>query len=126
VAGADGDKGLSLRAGCRGAACGGLRECGRLVWALDNLLSQLQLHPGGGRITVAVYREDGEACVDVSDTASRWRLPISPICSPLLPGQQRINIQRSGWFGAVQSPGLLSKAHEGASWAHSELSVGAP
>ncbi len=119
-------KGLSLRARLSGGGVWVYGDRSRLVWAMDNLLSNAYNYTlAGGRITVRVYRENSEACVDVSDTGVGVAAADQPY---LFTRFFRANNELT--FG-VRGVGLglfitraIVEAHGGRVWAQSELSVG--
>jgi signal transduction histidine kinase len=119
-------KGLSLRARLSGGGVWVFGDRSRLVWAMDNLLSNAYNYTlAGGRITVRVYRENGEACVDVSDTGVGVAAADQAY---LFTRFFRANNELT--FG-VRGVGLglfitraIIEAHGGRVWAQSELSVG--
>jgi len=119
-------KGLKLRTRLSGGALWVNGDRNRLIWALDNLMSNAYNYTlAGGRVEVRVFREKKEARVDVADTG----VGVAAADQPYL--FRRFFRAHNELTFSVRGVGLglfitrsIIELHGGRVWAESDLGVG--
>lgn len=119
-------RGLMLRIRLSGGSLWVHGDRDRLIWAIDNLLSNAYNYTlSGGRVEVRVFEENNEARLDVSDTG----VGIAAADQPYL-FTRFFRAHNELTFG-IRGVGLglfisrsIIELHEGRVWAESELGVG--
>jgi signal transduction histidine kinase len=119
-------KGLALRARMSGGSLWVQGDRNRLMWAIDNLMSNAYNYAlAGGRVEVRVFQDNGEARVDIVDTG----VGVSAADHAYL-FTRFFRAHNEHTFG-VRGVGLglfitrsLVELHDGRVWAESELGVG--
>jgi signal transduction histidine kinase len=119
-------KGLALRARLSGGSLWVHGDRDRLMWAIDNLLSNAYNYTlPGGRVEVRVFREDNQGRVDVSDTG----VGVAAVDLPFLftrffraPNELTFSVRGVG-LGLFITRSII-ELHAGRVWVESELGVG--
>jgi len=119
-------KGLALRARLSGGSLWVHGDRDRLMWAIDNLLSNAYNYTlPGGRVEVRGFREDNQGRVDVSDTG----VGVAAVDLPFLftrffraPNELTFSVRGVG-LGLFITRSII-ELHAGRVWVESELGVG--
>ena len=119
-------KGLALRARLSGGSLWVHGDRERLMWAIDNLLSNAYNYTlPGGRVEVRVFKEDNRARVDVSDTG----VGVAAVDLPFLftrffRAQNELTFSVRGVGLGLFITRSIIELHDGRVWVESELGVG--
>ncbi len=119
-------KGLSLRVRLSGGSLWVNGDRNRLIWAIDNLLSNAYNYTlAGGRVTVRVFRENGEARIDVADTGVGVAAADQPhLFTRFFRANNELTFSVRGVGLGLFIARSIIELHGGRVWVESELSVG--
>jgi signal transduction histidine kinase len=119
-------KGLSLRVRLSGGSLWVNGDRNRLIWAIDNLLSNAYNYTlAGGRVTVRVFRENGEARIDVADTGVGVAAADQPyLFTRFFRANNELTFSVRGVGLGLFIARSIIELHDGRVWVESELSVG--
>ena len=119
-------KGLSLRVRLSGGSLWVNGDRNRLIWAIDNLLSNAYNYTlAGGRVTVRVFRENGEARIDVADTGVGVAAADQPyLFTRFFRASNELTFSVRGVGLGLFIARSIIELHGGRVWVESELSVG--
>lgn len=120
------DKGLSLRIRLAGGRARVYGDAARLVWAMNNLLSNACNYTlAGGHVEVRVSAENGEACLDVSDSGVGVAASDQPyLFSRFFRANNEKTFDVRGVGLGLYITRSIVELHAGRVWAESELGVG--
>jgi signal transduction histidine kinase len=119
-------KGLALRVRLSGGSLWVKGDRGRLIWAVDNLLSNAYNYTlPGGRVEVRVFGEDGQARVDVADTGVGVAAADQPyLFTRFFRAHNELTFSVRGVGLGLFITRSIVELHAGRVWADSELGVG--
>jgi signal transduction histidine kinase len=119
-------KGLALRVRSSGGSLWVQGDRERLIWAVDNLLSNAHNYTlPGGRVEVRVFEEDNHACVDVTDTGVGVAIADQPyLFTRFFRAHNELTFSVRGVGLGLFITRSVVELHGGRVWAESELGVG--
>jgi signal transduction histidine kinase len=119
-------KGLGLRVRFSGGSLWVKGDRERLIWAIENILSNSYNYTlPGGRVEVRVFEEDNEACVDVTDTGVGVATADQPyLFTRFFRAHNELTFSVRGVGLGLFITRSIIELHGGRVWAKSELGVG--
>jgi signal transduction histidine kinase len=119
-------KGLALRVRLSGGGVWVHGDRDRLIWAIDNLLSNAYHYTlAGGRVEVRVFQENGEARVDVTDTGVGVATADQPyLFTRFFRAHNELTFSVRGVGLGLFITRSIIELHDGRVWAESELGDG--